>query len=92
LGCACGYFKKRRKRYNLTQGYADSAKRHLAGVLIPYSGKMPMNNITGAGWFLDCLIGKKYQNAAINSFYATFKTMMIEAAERNIITQDPRHC
>jgi hypothetical protein len=35
----CAYLKKRRKRYNITQGYADQAKRNLHKVLLPYFGK-----------------------------------------------------
>jgi len=80
----CEYLKKRRKRYNLTQGYADQAKRNLDKILTPYFGEMHMDRITqkDVECFLDSLIERDYQNTTINGYYGTLKTMMIEAVER----------
>jgi integrase len=52
---------------------------------------MPMNKITGEhieNWF-DYLIEKEYQNTSINGYFGTFKTMMIEAVVRKIISVTP---
>jgi integrase len=87
----CPYIQKRRKRYSLTQAYTDNAKRNLEKVLMPFFGKMLMNKITrnDVERLLDSLIQKKYQNTTINGYYATLRTMMIEAVDRKIITADP---
>jgi integrase len=87
----CDYLKKRRKRYILTKGYADQAKRNLDKILLPFFGEMRMNMITQevVEDFLDSLIQKGYQNTTINGYYGTLKTMMIEAVERKIIDKDP---
>ncbi len=87
----CAYLKKRRKRYNITQGYADQAKRNLHKVLLPYFGKMRMDRITrnDIDMFLDYLIKQGYKNTTINGYYGTMKTMMIEAADQGLITIDP---
>ena len=88
---SCEYLKKRRKRYNLTQGYADQAKRNLDKILTPYFEEMRMDRITqrDVECFLDSLIERDYQNTTINGYYGTLKTMMIEAVERKVIAQDP---
>jgi len=87
----CAYLKKRRKRYSLTQTYADNNKKNLKNHLLPFFGNMPMNKITKneVEDFFDSLIEKEYQNTSINGFYGTLKTMLIEAVERNIIAKDP---
>jgi integrase len=87
----CPYLQKRRKRYNLTEGYAYRAKRNMKNVLLPHFGNMPMNKITRneIERFLDALIQKKYKNTSINGYYATLKTMLIEAADRKIIASNP---
>jgi integrase len=87
----CAYLKKRRKRYSLTQAYADNNKKNLKNQLLPYFGDMPMNKITRddvESWF-DKLIEEDYQNTTINGYYGTLKTMLIEAVERKIIPRDP---
>jgi integrase len=87
----CAYLKKRRKRRNLTQTYADNNKKNLVNHLVPYFGDMPLNKITRddiEGWF-DYLIEKDYQNTTINGYFGTLKTMMIEAAARKIIAATP---
>jgi integrase len=87
----CAYLKKRRKRHNLTQAYADNNKKNLKNHLLPYFGEMPMHKITRdevENW-LDDLIEKDYQNTSINGYLGTLKTMMIEAAARKIITANP---
>jgi hypothetical protein len=87
----CEYLKKRRKRANLTQSYSDHMKRNLDKVVLPYFKNMKMDAITPVviEAFLDSLIKQKYKNTTINGYYGTFKTMMIEAVEREIITADP---
>jgi integrase len=87
----CPYLKKRRKRYSLTMGYADQAKRNLDKILMPFFGEMRMDKISreDVESFLDDLIDKDYQNTTINGYYGTLKTMMIEAVERKIIARDP---
>jgi hypothetical protein len=42
--CAC--LKKRRKRHNLTQAYADNNRKNLKNQLLPYFGEMPVNKIS----------------------------------------------
>jgi integrase len=88
---ACAYLKKRRKRYPLTQAYADNNRKNLKNHLIPYFGAMPLNKITRddvENWF-DALIEDDYQNTTINGWYGTLKTMLIEAAARRLIDKDP---
>jgi len=87
----CEYLKKRRKRANLTQSYSDHMKRNLDKVVLPYFKNTKMDAITPAviEAFLDSLIKQKYKNTTINGYYGTFKTMMIEAVERGVITADP---
>jgi integrase len=87
----CAYLKKRRKRHNLTQAYADNNRKNLKNKLLPYFGDMPMNKISRddiEAWF-DDLIEEDYQNTSINGYFGTLKTMMIEAAARKIITVAP---
>jgi integrase len=87
----CEYLKKRRKRANLTRSYSDHMKRNLDKVIHPHFKDMRMNEISPAviEGFLDCLIKLKYKNTTINGYYGTFKTMMIEAVERGVISADP---
>jgi len=87
----CEYLKKRRKRANLTQSYSDHMKRNLNKVVLPYFKNMKMDAITPSviEAFLDSLIKQGYKHATINDYYGTFKTMMIEAVEREIIAKDP---
>ncbi|MDR1315662.1 MAG: tyrosine-type recombinase/integrase [Spirochaetales bacterium] len=88
---SCAYLKKRRKRYSLTQTYADNNKKNLKNQLLPYFGNMPVDRITRddvESWF-DDLIEKDYQNTTINGYYGTLKTMLIEAVARKIIPRDP---
>jgi integrase len=87
----CAYLKKRRKRHNLTQAYADNNKKNLKNQLLPYFGDMPVNKISRddiEAWF-DKLIEEDYQNTSINGYFGTLKTMMIEAVARKIITVTP---
>jgi hypothetical protein len=87
----CAYLKKRRKRYSLTQAYADNNKKNLKNQLLKYFGDMPLNKITKddvEAWF-DKLIEDDYQNTSINGYYGTLKTMLIEAVERKILPKDP---
>jgi len=87
----CEYLKKRRKRANLTQNYSDHMKRNLNKVVLPYFKNMKMDAITPAviEAFLDSLIKQDYKNTTINDYYSTFKTMMIEAVEREVISKNP---
>jgi integrase len=87
----CAYLKKRRKRYSLTQAYANNNKKNLNNQLLKYFGGMPLNKITKddvENWF-DDLIEKEYQNTTINGYYGTLKTMLIEAVARKLIERDP---
>jgi integrase len=87
----CAYLKKRRKRRNLTQSYADNNRKNLKNHLVPYFGEMPLNKITREeveNW-LDDLIEKDYQNTSINGYLGTLKTMLIEAAARKILASNP---
>jgi integrase len=87
----CAYLKKRRKRYSLTQAYANNNKKNLHNQLLKYFGDMPLNKITRddvEAWF-DKLIEEEYQNTTINGYYGTLKTMLIEAVARKLIEKDP---
>jgi integrase len=87
----CAYLKKRRKRYSLTQTYANNNKKNLNNQLLKYFGGMPLNKITRddvENWF-DKLIEEDYQNTTINGYYGTLKTMLIEAVARKLIEKDP---
>jgi integrase len=87
----CAYLKKRRKRRNLTQSYADNNRKNVKNHLVPYFGEMPLNKITREeveNW-LDDLIEKDYQNTSINGYLGTLKTMLIEAAARKILSANP---
>jgi integrase len=87
----CAYLKKRRKRYSLTQAYANNNKKNLNNQLLKYFGDMPLNKITKddvENWF-DKLIEEDYQNTTINGYYGTLKTMLIEAVARKLIEKDP---
>jgi integrase len=87
----CAYLKKRRKRYSLTQAYADNNKKNLKNQLLKFFWDMPLNKITKddiENWFYQ-LIEEGYQNTTINGYYGTLKTMLIEAVERRIIPKDP---
>jgi integrase len=89
---SCPYLKKRRKRYKLTQGYVEHAKRNMKNMLVPYFGNMPITKITEGEIerFLDYLTEKKkFKNTTANDFLTTLKTMMIEAADRRVIPIDP---
>jgi integrase len=85
------YLKKCRKRYSLTQTYANNNKKNLNNQLLKYFGDMPLNKITRddvENWF-DKLIEEEYQNTTINGYYGTLKTMLIEAVARRLIKRDP---
>ncbi|MDR1617007.1 MAG: site-specific integrase [Syntrophomonadaceae bacterium] len=87
----CAYLKKRRKRYSLTEAYANNNRKNLKNQLLPYFGDMPLNKITKDDvetWF-DDLIEDDYQNTTINGYFGTLKTMLIEAVERKILLKDP---
>jgi integrase len=87
----CAYLKKRRKRHNLTQAYADNNLKNVRNQLVPYFGDMLLNKITRddiEAWF-DKLIEDDYQNTSINGYFGTLKTMMIEAVARKIISENP---
>jgi integrase len=87
----CDYLKKRRKRSNLTQNYADFSKRILDKILLPYFGKMRMDTITQevVEAFVDSLIQQQYKNTTINGYFSTLKTMLIEAEEQKVIAKNP---
>jgi integrase len=87
----CKYLKKRKKRHNLTQSYADLYKRQMDNHLIPYFGKMKLGKITPdeiENW-LDCMSEKGYKNTYINGIFGTLKTMLIEAVARKLIPATP---
>ena len=87
----CDYVKSRRKRYELTRSYTDRGKRILETVLLPYFGKMRMDQITKetVEGFIDSYLNQGYKNSTINSYYSTLKTMPIEAEEREVIARNP---
>jgi site-specific recombinase XerD len=87
----CAYLKKRRKRHNLTQAYADNNKKNLKKHRLPYFGKMPVHRITRdeVENRLDNLIERDCQNTTVNGYPGTLKTMLIEAAARKIIPANP---
>jgi len=85
------YLKERRKRRKLTQAYADKNKKVVEHTLIPYFGKMKLNEISGEAidkW-LDCMIAEKFANSTTNSYFSTIQTMLKWAAKRGIIQRDP---
>jgi integrase len=87
----CSYLKKRRKRYSLTLAYANNNRKNLTNQLLKYFGDMPLDKISRddvENWF-DKLIEEEYQNTAINGYYGTLKTMLIEAVARRLIDRDP---
>jgi integrase len=86
----CKHLKKRRKRHNITQAYADNNKKMLKNRLLPYFGNMPMNKITPEeieNW-LDAMAEEGYQNTYTNTILGTLKTMMIEAVARKLIASN----
>jgi hypothetical protein len=88
----CKYLKKRRKRRNITQSYADDNKKRMNNQLVPYFGSMPMSKITSEeieNW-MDKLAEEDYQNTYINGLLGTLKTMMFEAVARKVIRGEPR--
>ena len=88
----CEYLRKRRKRHALTRGYADVSKKYLENVILPYFGKMKMDEITSGDVerFLDYMTGeKKYKHATANRYYGTLQTMLNEAVCRGVIAKNP---
>jgi integrase len=87
----CEYLKKRRKRKNITQSYADNNKKMMNNQLLPYFKDMSLNKITPET--IEAFITEQskagYKNTYINTFLGTLKTMLIEAAARKIITENP---
>ena len=88
----CAYLKDRKKRHNLTVGYAVKSRRILENQLIPYFGNMRLDKITPdiiEKW-QDCLSAKdKMKNTTINGYYATLMTMLKWAAKKKVIQSDP---
>ncbi|GHU96922.1 hypothetical protein FACS189483_01360 [Spirochaetia bacterium] len=87
----CQYLKKRRKRHNITQPYANLAKRQMENHLLPFFGNMKLSKITDdeiENWF-DMMAEKDYQNTYTNGIFGTLKTMMIEAVARKLIPATP---
>jgi integrase len=87
----CPYLKKRRKRHNITRGYADNYLGQMNKHLIPYFGKMKLDKITQEDiekWF-DHMAEKGYKNTYINSIFGTLRTMLGEAVIRKIIPASP---
>lgn len=85
------YLKERKKRRRLTEGYADRNVRVVKNNLIPYFGKMRLDQITGEvidGW-LDYMIKEGYKNTSCNSYYSTIQTMLKYAAKKGVIARDP---
>jgi len=65
----CEYLKHRRKRVNLTEGYAVKSKQILNNHLLPYFGNIRLDKITPEvieKWF-DSVTRKKTQNTAENT-------------------------
>jgi integrase len=83
--------KERRKRRKLTQGYADKNKKVCEHTLIPYFGKLRLDQITGEliDKWLDNMIAEKYENSTINGYFGTMQTMYKWAAKKRIIERDP---
>jgi len=85
------YLKERRKRRKLTQAYADKNKNVVEHTLVPYFGKMTLDEITGEAidkW-LDYMIAEKFANSTTNSYFSTLQVMMKWAAKRGIVQRDP---
>jgi len=85
------YLKERRKRRKLTQAYADKNKKVVDHTLIPYFGKMKLDDISGEviDKWLDYMIAEKFANSTTNSYFSTIQTMLKWAAKRGIIQRDP---
>ena len=85
------YLKDRKKRRVLTDNYIVSAERVTNKNLVPYFGKMRLDQITGDvidGW-LDNMIANGYKNTSCNSYFSVIKTMMKYAAKKGVIARDP---
>ena len=85
------YLKDRKKRRKLTQAYADKNKKVAEYTLIPYFGKMRLDQISGEaidGW-LDKMIKDKYKNSTTNGYFGTLQTMMRWAVKKRVIERDP---
>jgi len=87
----CPYLQKRLKRVNLTKSYLTRARQCTEKVLVPFFGSMRMDKIQKDELekFLDKLVKDGLKNSTANSYYAIMKTMMVEAAEREIIVKNP---
>ena len=85
------YLKHRRKRRNLTQGYAEKCQKQTDFTLVPYYGSMRMDKITGEviDKWLDYMIANDYEHSTINGYYGTLMTMMKWAAKKKYIIRDP---
>ena len=85
------YLKERRKRRKLTQAYADKNKNVVEHTLIPYFGKMRLDEISGEviDKWLDYMIAEKFANSTTNSYFSTLQVMMKWAAKRGIVQRDP---
>jgi integrase len=85
------YLQDRKKRNILTRHYTDKCGRVVEFTLLPYFGKMKMENITldvVEVWF-DKMIAEKYKHTTINGYFGTLRTMLRWAAKKRIITGDP---
>jgi integrase len=85
------YLKERRKRRKLTQAYADKNRKVADHTLVPYFGKMKIDEISGEDidkW-LDHMIAEKYENSTINGYFGALQTMMKWAAKKRYIDRDP---
>jgi hypothetical protein len=85
------YLKERQKRRKLTQAYADKNKNVVEHTLMPYFGKMRLDEISGEAidkW-LDYMIAEKFANSTTNSYFSTLQVMMKWAAKKGIVQRDP---
>jgi integrase len=87
----CDYLAKRRKHANLTKRYADTGKWILDKALLPYFGKMRIDQITVevVEAFRDKYIKDGFKHTTVNSYYSILKTMLTEAEERKVIAKNP---
>jgi integrase len=87
----CAYLKDRRKRYELTQAYADTNRKLMRVQLLPYFGKMRLDRITHEEverWF-DYMAENEYKNTYTNTILKTLMTMMNWAVRRKVLTANP---
>jgi integrase len=85
------YLEGRRKRNILTRSYVDKGVRIVRFTLLPYFGKMRLEDITldvVEDWF-DDMIADNFKHTTINGYFAILRTMLRWAAKKKIISGDP---